>query len=156
MAIAISLQEYLDDHPLESETLVHRHTETSQHSASVIGQSGDQVAKSVLLRDEDGYVLAVLPATHRIHLGRLHHYLKRNLGLAVESETTSIFPDCELGAIPPAGMLYDIDTVVDDSLLAQPDIYFEAGDHEHMIHMKRQAFGLLMGDALHTAFSYRA
>ena len=67
-----------------------------------------------------------------------------------------MFPDCELGAIPPVGMLYDIDTVVDDSLLEQPDIYFEAGDHEHMIHMKRKAFGLLMGDALHAAFSYRA
>lgn len=155
MAIAISLQAFLQDHPLENETLTHPYTQSSLRTAAVIGQSGDKVAKSVLLRDDDGYVLAILPATHRIHLGRLHHDMKRNLGLATELEVTKLFHDCKIGAIPPVGMLYDIDTVVDDSLLEQSDIYFEAGDHESMIHMDRKAFGQLVGDATHANFSYR-
>lgn len=155
MAIATSLREFLDTHHLAHDTVHHRHAESSQRAASAAGQPGDKVAKSVLLRDEEGYLLAVLPATHRVHLGRLHHSLNRNLGLATETETAQLFSDCQVGAIPPTGLLYDIDTVVDDSLLEQSDVYFEAGDHQQLIHMNRRDFGRLLGDAIHTRFSYR-
>ena len=154
MTMATHLRTFLDSHPLEHEMVRHAHTESSQETASAAGQPGDKVAKSVLLRDDDGYVLAVLPASHRIHLGKLHHSLNRNLGLATESETAELFGDCEQGAIPPTGLLYGIDTVVDDSLLEQPDVYFEAGDHEQLIHMNRREFRKLLGDAIHTKFSY--
>lgn len=155
MAIATSLRKFLESHQLDHETVHHPHSESSQRTASAAGRPGDKVAKGVLLRDEDGYLLAVLPASRRVHLGKLHHSLQRNLGLATEFEAAQVFADCEVGAIPPTGLLYDIDTVVDDSLLEQPDVYFEAGDHEQLIHMNRREFGRLLGDAVHTRFSDR-
>lgn len=153
MGMAISLQKYLESHPLDYSVLSHDHTESSQHSAAAAHRTGYKVAKSVLLKDDQGYLLAVLPACHRLHLGRLHHALGRNLGLATETELNALFGDCTPGAIPPAGALYDLDTVVDEALLEQDDIYFEAGDHEQLIHMDRDSFAALLGDATRGSFS---
>ena len=153
MAIATTLRAFLESHNLAYEVVRHARAETSQRTASAAGQPGDKVAKSVLLKDEDGYLLAVLPASHRVHLGDLHRALRRQVGLATEREVASLFNDCEIGAIPPAGLLYDVDTVVDDTLLTQPDVYFEAGDHEQLIHMTRKDFGRLLGDSAHSRFS---
>lgn len=155
MGVATSLRAFFEAHPLAHDAVHHDHAESSQRSAAAAGQPGDKVAKCVLLRDEEGYLLAVLPATHRLHLGQLHHWLNRNLGLATEREVAQLFEDCEIGAIPPTGLLYDIETVVDDALLAQPDVYFEAGDHEQLIHMRMPDFKKLLGDATHGHFSLR-
>lgn len=155
MAIAMSLRAFFEAHPLAHDAVHHHHAESSQRTAAAAGQPGDKVAKCVLLRDEEGYVLAVLPATHRLHLGRLHRWLNRGLGLATEREVAQLFEDCEIGAIPPTGLLYDIETVVDESLLAQPDVYFEAGDHEQLIHMRMPDFRKLLGDATRGSFSLR-
>ena len=121
----------------------------------VLGGKGSP-KPDVLLKDGEGYLLAVVPATHRIHLGRLHRVLDRWVGLATEDEVVGVFGDCEIGAVPPSGLLYDIDTLVDDALLEQPDVYFEAGDHERLIHMSRDDFGKLLGDATHGRFSVHA
>lgn len=155
MGIAMTLRDFLDSHHLVYDVVHHEHAESSQRTAAAAGQPGDRVVKSVLLKDDDGYLLAVLPATYRLHLGKLHQALDRLVGLATEKETAALFTDCEVGAIPPVGLLYDLDTVVDDALLAQSDIYFEAGDHEQLIHMSRESFGKLLGDAAHSSFSYR-
>lgn len=154
MAIAMSLKAFLESHNLQYDTVPHDYAESSQRTAAAARQPGDKVAKSVLLKDEEGYLLAVLPATHRLHLGQLHRALHRHVGLATEREAAALFVDCEIGAIPPTGLLYDVDTVVDDSLLTQSDVYFEAGDHQQLIHMSRQDFGKLLGDATHSRFSY--
>jgi Ala-tRNA(Pro) deacylase len=153
MGIAITLRAFLESHDLPYEVVPHEHAETSQHTASAVRQPGDKVVKSVLLKDEEGYLLAVLPASYRVHLGDLHRMLRRRVGLATEREAAALFNDCEIGAIPPTGLLYDVDTVVDDALLEQPDVYFEAGDHEQLIHMTRTDFRRLLGDSAHSRFS---
>lgn len=66
------------------------------------------------------------------------------MGLAVEKELVELFRDCDPGAIPAIGAAYRIDTIVDESLLQQPDVYFEAGDHEALVHVKGPAFGAMM------------
>ncbi|MEN8176281.1 MAG: YbaK/EbsC family protein [Pseudomonadota bacterium] len=154
MSIARQIREFLDHHNLEYDTVIHEHTDSSQKTAQAAHLPGDKVAKGVLLKDDEGYLLAVVPANHRVHLGEMHKSLQRQVGLATEDEVASVFGDCDVGAIPPAGLLYDIDTVVDDALLEQPDVYFEAGDHEHLIHMSRKDFGRLLGDATHGRFSH--
>ena len=154
MAMAMSLQAFLDDHALQYETLSHEHAESGMRNASTAHQRGDSVAKAVLLKNEEKFLLTVLPVTHRLDLGRLHHLLNRHVGLATEGEVTEIFSDCETGAIPPTGLLYDIDTIVDEALLNNTDIYFEAGDHEHLVHMNRQDFSKLMGDAVQMQISH--
>lgn len=153
MGMAMSLQAFFDAHPLHYSVVQHDHTLTSQHSAAALHQTGHKVAKSVLLKDEHGYLLAVLPASHRLHLGRLHDLLGRTLGLASEIEVAALFGDCAIGAIPPAGLLYNLDTVVDEALLEQNDVYFEAGDHEQSIHMAQADFSKLLGDARRCSFS---
>lgn len=153
MGIAISLKDFLDKNHLDYETVDHPHTGSSLRAASAAHVPSDKVAKSVLLKDGEGYLLAVLSASRHVHLGKLHRVLNRQVGLATEADISDIFQDCDTGAVPPAGLLYDLDTIVDDTLLAQPDIYFEAGDHQRLIHMNRRDFGRLMGDATHIGFS---
>ena len=155
MAIAIHLKTFLDTHHLDYEAIRHRRAESAQRKAAAADRPGARVAKAVLLKDDQGYLLAVLPASHRLHLGQLHRELDRRVGLATEEEATALFDDCRPGAVPPTGLLYDVDTLVEDALLEQPEVYFEAGDHEHLIHMDREAFGKLLGDATHGHFSHR-
>ena len=64
---------------------------------------GDQLAKGVVLEDDKGYVMAVVPSTHKIDMTILDRYLGRNLELATETELCQLFHDCEVGAIPPIG-----------------------------------------------------
>jgi Ala-tRNA(Pro) deacylase len=116
---------------------------------------GDRLAKSVVLEDEDGYVMAVLPSTHHVRLGKLGRELNRSLRLATEKQLTTLFADCETGAVPPVGLAYGMATIVDDSLAEQPEIYFEAGDHEQLIRLDRNAFMALMEHAAHARFAHR-
>jgi Ala-tRNA(Pro) deacylase len=152
MAIAITLQEYLDKSGIEYDVLPHAHTETSFDTAQKTHIPPEQVAKSVILEDEDGYLMAVIPASHHIELGQLSRQLERRLGLATEDELSDLFGDCVLGAVPPIGEAYHIEVVMDDSLEKCPDVYFEAGDHTDLIHVRGPAFLQLMQHARHGHF----
>lgn len=154
MAMAKTLDNYLHTRDVSYDLLNHRHTATSMETAEAAHIPGDQVAKTVLLEDGEGYVMAVLPATHRIDLGELHRTLHRRLGLASEHEVATVFEDCELGAVPPIGPVYGLETIVDDSLAEQAEIYFDAGDHEQLVHMTGETFGNMLGDVEYATFSY--
>ena len=108
---------------------------------------GDQVAKPVLLGDDHSYLLAVIPATHRLELDRLNQMLARSLEMLPEDEIEAAFADCERGAIPAIGEPYGVDVVIDPALVQQADVYFESGDHEHLIHMQGEVFRGLMAHA---------
>ncbi len=155
MAIALSLKQYLDQRGAQYQVIPHVRTSTSLASAHAAHVPAEFVVKSVILEDEDGYVMAVLPASHRLRLGMLHRVLKRNLGLATEPELAGLFQDCDLGAIPPFGTPYGLEVIVDDSLADRPDVYFEAGDHCDLIHMSARQFERLLPQAHHARFSER-
>lgn len=154
MAIAISLQEFLRDHHIEYDVLTHPYTTSSMSSAEAAKISGDMIAKCVVLEDDNGYVMAIVPATHHLDLGRISRQLNRHLGLATEQELASIFSDCDLGAVPPIGDSYGMVVIVDDSLIQCPDIYFEAGDHTDMVHVRNEEFRKMTSDARHGNFSH--
>jgi Ala-tRNA(Pro) deacylase len=109
--------------------------------------SGDRMAKAVVLRDEYGYVLAILPASHHIRLDDLRTQLGLDVELAAEYEIEELFDDCLPGAIPPAGECYGLDTMVDDSIEDQPEVYLEGGDHETLVHMSQTQFARVMAQA---------
>lgn len=153
MAIANTLQRFMTSGGVRYEVLTHPRSYSSSETAESAHIPGDRLAKAVLLVDENGYVLAVLPSTHRIALGQLDRLLQRHLGLATEEEVARLFRDCEVGAIPPFGTAYGIETILDDSLLEQPDIYFEAGDHEELIHLSGEQFRQLVAGVPHARFS---
>jgi len=116
---------------------------------------GTRLAKSVVLEDDHGYLMVVLPSNRQVNLGELHRQLNRSLGLATEGELGSLFSDCEIGALPAVGPAYGMETLVDDALAEQSDIYFEAGDHEQLIHVTAETFQSLLGEeARHGRFSH--
>lgn len=153
MTIAHTLQDYMAQRGVQYEVLPHPRTPTSMETAEAAHIPGDCLAKAVMLEDDGGYVMAVVPATHQIKLNRLSGQLQRKLRLAMERDFADLFTDCELGAIPPLGIAYGIPTVVDDSLAAQSDIYFEAGDHEYLVHVNGGQFMGMLSGAEHGRFS---
>lgn len=154
MAIAITLKEYLADAGVSYELLKHSPTRDSTQTAEVAHIPGEYLAKAVMLEDEDGrYLLAIIPSNHHVDLGKLHRQFKIQLGLTTEVELGKVFDDCEEGAIPPVGEAYGIDVMLDSSLDECPDVYFEGGDHVHLVHIKGEDFRHLMPHARHARFS---
>jgi Ala-tRNA(Pro) deacylase len=111
------------------------------------------LAKAVVLRDQAGYVVAVVPSTHRLTPAAIENALARDLRMATEEELSSIFLDCDRGAVPPVGEAYGLTTVVDTCLETQPEVYFEAGDHRRLIRVSHDGFDALMGDAVRADLS---
>ena len=153
MTIANRVADYLVEQGAEFDVINHPYSSTSMESAQLAHVPGDRIAKSVVLEDDRGYLLAVLPASCRVDLGELHRQTNRNLVLATEYELGALFEDCEPGALPPLGMVYQMDAIIDDGLAEQSDIYFEAGDHERLIHVSAETFETLMGDVQRSGFS---
>lgn len=147
MEMSKTLVGFLEKSGLEYDTLSHSHSQTSLNSAHAAHIPEEQLAKPVILEDDLGYVMAVIPANSHVKIRELNKLLKRNMGLATESELPDLFADCELGAIPPVGLAYGVQTIVDNDLDETNDIYFEAGNHEALIHMRGDAFSQLMKNA---------
>ncbi|MEN8177585.1 MAG: YbaK/EbsC family protein [Pseudomonadota bacterium] len=146
MAIAITLKEYLENRDVSYDVIEHRRTDSTLETCEVAHIPGDMMAKSVLLGDDESYLMAVVPATHRVQLEHLDELTGRHLELIEEVELVEAFADCEPGSVPPTGKAYGIETLVDDHLLEQPEIYFEAGDHTQLIHVSGPQFRELVGE----------
>ena len=153
MAVAVTLQHYLDELGVEYEVVAHPYTDSGLATAASAHIPADKLAKSIMLEDEGGYLMAVCPASRRIKLGELYREINRRMEFADETELADVFGDCVLGAVPPVGELYGIDVVVDLELFMQPDIYFEAGDHVDLIHVNAENFQKLMSNAEHASFT---
>lgn len=152
MAIAPTLRKYLDQ-TVQYDLVTHEPTQSSMRTAEVCHISGERLAKGVVLRGSDGYMLAVLPASHHISLSDLENQFGDAVRLASEDEIDGLFGDCAHGAVPPVGTCYGLDTIVDDSMCDKPDIYMEAGDHETLVHLDAAQFAKLTASARHGRFS---
>jgi Ala-tRNA(Pro) deacylase len=140
----MKLDELLADRHIAFERLPHRRTYTANRMAQVLHVTGKEVAKTVVLRTAHGHVLAVLPATHHVDLEQLREDLgEERVELASEEEMDRLFPDCERGAMPPFGSLYQMPTIVDESLAEDQTIVFESQDHEQAIRMAYQDYEAL-------------
>jgi len=153
MAIAYTIEQYLNQHHVPYQVVSHPRAVTSLKTAEAANIRPDLLAKAVLLEDEQGYVVAVLPATHHIKLNMLRRQMGRNIRMASEDEIAELFTDCAIGAIPALGPAYGIETVWDESLAGQSGIYFEAGDHEELIRVSAEGFADMLGTARHGHFT---
>lgn len=156
MSISATLQACLHDKGCQYELVRHPHTFNSMETAEAAHIPGDRLAKTVLLEDRLGYVAAVLPSTHHLRLGELWLQTGRHLVLAREPDLRTLFQDCDVGAIPPVCPAYGMPTFLEESLTRQPDVYFEAGNHEELVHMSTSQFLDLMDQAEQAHFSRRA
>lgn len=153
MTIAMTLQQHLGNQGVRYEVLEHPPTYTASETAQVSHVSGHQVAKAVLLKEGGRFVLAVLPASYQISFDALRRLMQRDLELASEAEAHQVFTDCETGAVPADGAAYGLDTVVDERLAGENDVYLEAGDHRCLLHISGGDFARLMASARRGRFS---
>ena len=147
MTVATKLKAHLEANAIDYALVPHRHTDSSITSASAAHVPSERLAKGVIVEDGDTYLMVVVPANQHVHLGRLHRHLGREVGLATESQVAELFPDCDLGAIPPLGAVYGFNTLVDPALLDHPEVYFESGDHESLVKVGGEQFRALLADA---------
>ncbi|MBI3995572.1 MAG: YbaK/EbsC family protein [Nitrospirae bacterium] len=123
----------------------HSEAFTSPELAASIHATGRRVAKVVMVKADERYVMAVLPSHLHLDLDRLAPLLgTRRVALATEAEIGKLFPDCELGAMPPFGSLYGLRVFLDRSLTREPEIYFQAGTHHEVIEMAYEDFERLV------------
>ncbi len=153
MAIAPTLMNYLKTAGISYDLIEHAHSATARGSARTADLPAHQVAKAVVLRDDAGYVLSVLPSNHTLEIDWVNEELNRSLVKATEAEFAELFVDCEPGAVPAFGEAYGIQVIWDDDLQYTADVYIEAGDHEHLIWLDRRDFKKLMSSLPHTIIS---
>ncbi|MBN8508527.1 MAG: YbaK/EbsC family protein [Burkholderiales bacterium] len=154
MAIPQRLSEYLSASATGYGIVEHRHSGCSAGSARVAKVPAHQLAKAVVLEDDSGCVLALVPADRSVQVGRLGQLLHRGqLHLADEVRCAAIFAGCEAGAVPSLGMPWGVETVVDDTLEQCDPVYLECGDHERLLLLTHAQFHELVRSAPHGAFS---
>ena len=153
MALALTLQKYLEEHGIDYDVVSHPPTQYSSATAYVSDISAHCLAKGVVIKGKDGYVVAVIPASRRLDCQFLDEALGDHHELASEDELRSLFPDCELGAVPVLALPYGLRVLVDESLEKQADVYFEGGDHATLVHVGNITFHALMEAALHGRIS---
>lgn len=152
--IATTLNTYLDLSGVQYDVLPHKHTWSSKETAQASKIPSRNLAKAVVLEDPEGYyMMAVVPASRHVDLNAVSQEMYSEVDLASEKELEYIFSDCETGAIPAIGMAYDMDVLCDERLDELDDVYFEAGDHTDLVHMKGASFQNLMTMAIHGDFS---
>ncbi len=145
MSVAAKLKECLDHNNVNYDVLTHPQVYTAQDVAAAMHVSGNELAKSVVVKANDRFVLAVLPAPRKVDEERFGKLIgAKEVRMAQESEFVSLFPGCELGAMPPFGNLYGVDVYVDRSLTADEEIVFNAGNHVEAIRMKYKDFERLV------------
>jgi Ala-tRNA(Pro) deacylase len=137
--------QFLNEQQVAFETVLHPPAFTAARRARCLHVPGKHLAKSVLLAGPVGYLLAVLPATHRVDLKALSAALGGPVRLASASEVAETFRDCEWGVLTPFGTLYGMPTLLDDSIDPEALIVFEAHLHAVTIRMQCRDFERLEG-----------
>jgi len=154
MFVSHTVMSYLDRLGIEHDIVSHRHTMCSGETAGAAHIERMQLAKAVLMRGDEDYVLAVVPASRQVDTIALQRLLgSTEVTLADEDELPYIFRDCVTGAVPIVGNAFGVKTAVDEDLLLLRDVYFEAGDHEHLVHVGHNDFARLIASELHGSFS---
>ena len=153
MTIPAKVEAFLADKGTPYDLVFHPKTYSSSETASAAHLPEDHIAKGVVLKDAQGYLLVVIPASEWINLNHVRDELNRDLHLAPEEEMERLFPDCEPGAVPPLGEAYEIETILDEALTSLAKVYLEAGDHKQLISVTNEHFAFLMKGIRHGHFS---
>jgi Ala-tRNA(Pro) deacylase len=130
-----AITEYLDASGVTYEVVEHEPTMSAGAEAEATQRPRHQVAKTVVLQDDSGYVLAIVPASERLDLHKLRELLgaSKQLRLATESEMARDFPELEVGAAPPFGPIAPSAEVIDQRLMDEDRVLCAGGDHRHSV-----------------------
>lgn len=134
--LAKTLKEYLDERKVRYVSITHSPAFTAQQVAQSAHIPGDMMAKTVMIIINGALAMAVLPAARRVNLDELRAITGcDDVRLAHEDEFKDFFPDCEPGAMPPFGNLYDMSVYLSPELAVEPEIVFNAGNHTELVRM---------------------
>ena len=123
------------------DVIQHRDVYTAQERAAVTHISGRLVAKVVVVRDGVWHAMVVLPASARVDLPALRRATGRpGLELAGETQLAELFPDCDVGAMPPFGRLYGLPVYLDSALADHPEMVFPGGSHDEEVRMPMREY----------------
>lgn len=156
MSIATTVGDALAFEEVDFKILRHAVASNRRELAKRAGISLDRLAKAVLLKDAQGYLLTVMPATRDPDLDILRAETHRQLTVAGAEDLDELFCDCVIGSVPPIGPWYRVPTIVDSKLKEQPDVYFEAGDDDSLVHVTETSFERLLDGAEYLEFSRQA
>ena len=151
MEIATTLVLHLAKLGIAYDVVKHDYSSSSLHSAHAAHIPASNLVKSVVLEDDQGYVMALVPANRSVKINEVNMVYNRRMGLATEPELDRIFADCDQGAIPPVGDAYGMSTIVDQNLDECDDLYIEAGTHRDLLHISGGAFRKLMEHSQHAS-----
>lgn len=127
MTIAARVEQVFRDHGAHYKLIPHRSTGSTHESAEAARVRDDHMTKAVVVRDDQGCAMAVIPGDTWLDLNALALETGRAFTLDDESDLKTLFPDCESGAVPPLGFAYHLETYLDEALSSLSTVYFEAG-----------------------------
>jgi Ala-tRNA(Pro) deacylase len=128
------LKAFLDENKVKYVSIRHSNAFTAQEIASSAHVSGKEFAKTVMIKINGKMAMAVLPASYQIDFESLRQaFGTHKVTLANEMDFMNFFPDCEIGAMPPFGNLYDMEVYVAESLTGNSEIAFNAGSHTELV-----------------------
>ncbi|HWB82819.1 MAG TPA: YbaK/EbsC family protein [Bryobacteraceae bacterium] len=141
MAVLEKLRGFLDENRAEYTHTIHSPAFTAREVASAEHMPARTVAKTVVLFGDGGYHMVVVPANKLVDFQEARFELGLNQArLATEEELAKLFPDCELGAMPPIGPLYQLPVYLDSGLAEEDIITFNGGTHRDVVHMRTEDF----------------
>src|SRR6202158_6497108 len=130
------LRKFLDSHHVKYLVISHSVAYTAQGIAALTHVSGKKLAKTVIVKIDGILAMAVVPASLHVDLNRLRSLTgARTVEIASEQEFKDACPDCETGAMPPFGNLYDMPVYADPRLAENEEITFSAGTHRELVRM---------------------
>lgn len=139
------LKEFLDSKKVKYMSITHSLAYTAQEIAASAHIPGQNVAKTVIVSLDGQMAMAVLPASYKVDFDLLKKATgKDKVKLANEQDFKDLFPECEVGAMPPFGNLYDMDVFVTESLTHDEEIAFNAGSHTELIKMAYKDYAKLV------------
>lgn len=144
MSVAATLNSFLKNRACRYDTVEHPFALTTAAAGVSAAIALRQVAKAVVLHHRGGYLVAVIPAMHKLLLAEVERLTGASVSLAPETEIQRIFGDCASGAIPALGQAYGLSVIWDRCLQDEEDIYLEAGDHRRLLHLRQAQFRRLM------------
>ncbi len=139
------LKEFLDSNKIKYVSVKHSLAYTAQEIAASAHIRGKELAKTVMVSLDGKTAMAVLPASYRVDLERLKKAAgAKKIELLTERDFQDMFPECEVGAMPPFGNLYGMDVYVATSLAEDDEIAFNAGSHTELIRIAYKDFERLV------------
>ncbi|HXZ24577.1 MAG TPA: YbaK/EbsC family protein [Nitrospiria bacterium] len=144
MTVLTRMQKMLDRHHIPYRIMPHAETFTAKETVKALGVPVEQMVKTVIINAGGRYVMLAVPAGERVDLAKVARVLGTStVRLATEKEIERLCPDCEVGAMPPFGDLYEMEELVDHAMLQCREIVCEAGTHREAVTMRTGDFTAL-------------